>query len=121
VQEAWQRICVPAGLPEATPELIDATAGLGDALTARSKEQPLPWWEALFKRIASSSFCLGNGQNGWKASLKWSLTPEAAAKTLSGSYDDGAAERPRDKEAEEREFWEEVRKLEERRRAEAEK
>jgi hypothetical protein len=40
------------------------------------------------KRIASSAFCTGTNDRGWRATPDWLLRPDTAAKVLEGKYDD---------------------------------
>ena len=58
------------------------------ALATRLKE---PWWcdnwRAALARCASSPFCNGTSDRGWKANADWFLKPDTLAKILEGKYD----------------------------------
>lgn len=67
-------------------------------LREREVEGPGGWREAV-ERIASSAFCRGENDRGWRADPDWLLRPGTAAKVLEGKYDGkapGAQQRPKD-------------------------
>jgi uncharacterized protein YdaU (DUF1376 family) len=44
-------------------------------------------WVAALNKVASSKFCLGESERGWKASLDWFIQPDSVAKIMEGKYD----------------------------------
>lgn len=90
---AWRRIAVPAGLDDVlrlTPQRVRAM----QARLRSESGRDLAWWEALFARIASSSFLGGANDRGWRASLNWALVEYNVIKVLEGAYDDRKPKRP---------------------------
>jgi hypothetical protein len=56
---------------------------------ARLAEEPnLELWAQVVRRLAASSFCLGSGEKGWRATFDFLLRPGTLAKALEGAYDD---------------------------------
>jgi len=39
------------------------------------------------RKVASSSFCTGSNDRGWKATVDWFLRPGSLAKVMEGKYD----------------------------------
>jgi hypothetical protein len=44
-------------------------------------------WRQALKRVEQSSFCRGDSERGWKASLDWFMQPDSVAKLMEGKYD----------------------------------
>ena len=60
---------------------------------ARLLEKPLSdYWREVITRIATSSFCLGGGNTGWKANFDWLLKPDTHIRVMEGKYDGKAPE-----------------------------
>lgn len=97
-KEALTRVFTPSHL-HALWNLTAETMGLrpclalsGDRLAQakqRLKEQPnQAYWETVIQRIASSAFCRGANDRGWKADMDFLLRKNSAVKALEGKYDD---------------------------------
>lgn len=46
-----------------------------------------PYWEEVIKRIASSEFCNGDNQRGWRAGVDFLLREDTHVKVMEGLYD----------------------------------
>jgi len=44
-------------------------------------------WRKAIDRVASSRFCQGESERGWKATFDWFITPDAVTKIMEGKYD----------------------------------
>jgi hypothetical protein len=55
--------------------------------SARWKENPDErYWTEIVKLIATSSFCIGQNERGWRATFDWLLQPETHLKVSEGKY-----------------------------------
>lgn len=55
---------------------------------ARWKEKPDPeYWIEIVKKVASSSFCLGDNPRGWRADYDFLLKPNTHLKISEGAYE----------------------------------
>lgn len=104
VLAAWQRTCVPAGLPSVR-KLSKKRRALIEARTAEipKGENPRTWWEHYFARIADAPFCTGGGDRGWKADIDWACKSEDIVnRVFEGRYDQSYEKKhPIDREIEE--------------------
>ncbi|WP_338661758.1 hypothetical protein VQH23_16175 [Pararoseomonas sp. SCSIO 73927] len=84
---AWEAICVPAGLSR----VAKVTDSRKRAIAARLRGDfggDLDRWRGYLRRIASSGFCLGGGDKGWKADIDWAAKPDSVVRVAEGKYDD---------------------------------
>lgn len=51
--------------------------------------QLLDQWRSACRKVAASSFCLGMGGRGWRATIDWLMKPDVLVRVLEGAYDDG--------------------------------
>lgn len=52
-----------------------------------SKQNDRPYWRTVFAKVATSPFCAGENDRGWRANIDWMLRPDTATKVLEGFYD----------------------------------
>ena len=57
------------------------------SLFASTFNNDLTQWQAFCTRVAKTPFLRGHGPNGWKADLKWCLSPLNLQSILQGRYD----------------------------------
>ncbi len=104
VLSAWQRTCVPAGLPSVRKLSKKRRASISARTAEIPKgENPRSWWEHYFARIADAPFCLGSNDRGWKATLDWAIRSEDIVnRVFEGRYDQSYEKKhPIDREIEE--------------------
>jgi hypothetical protein len=69
------------------PEAKALTASRRKSAQSRLREQPeLEYWVGVVKSIAASSFCKGENQRSWKASIDFLLRPDTHVKVTEGAY-----------------------------------
>lgn len=61
--------------------------------------QDLERWAAAFRRAASSPFCRGENDRGWRATFDWFLAPDTLLKVEEGKYDPKGRDAPARTEA----------------------
>lgn len=84
VFEAWNALADAHGLKP----IRSLTGKRSRVLAARLQERD--WaehWKEALSRIASSDFCKGKGNTGWKADFDWFVSPDSLNKILEGKYD----------------------------------
>lgn len=55
----------------------------------RLQERPLNQWKEVFARVATSRFCKGGNDLGWRVTFSWLVRDDVnAVKVLEGEYDD---------------------------------
>ena len=70
------------------PEITNLSSGRRRALQRRLRETHFKEnWRAAIRRVGASSFCTGQGPNGWKANVDWFLRENTVAKIMEGQYD----------------------------------
>lgn len=84
--EAWNEVCVPAGMPKCL-KLTDKRARQIGARLADHGEQE---WREACQRLARSAFCRGKNNTGWVATIDFLSTPDGFVKAMEGKYDDRA-------------------------------
>jgi len=61
------------------------------ARLAADKSRDADWWRAYFERIKATAFCVGENNNGWRATFDWAVRSEdVIAKVLEGNYERAA-------------------------------
>jgi hypothetical protein len=80
----WNEICVPAGLAKPRAKMPASRVA---ALKARLKAEGLDGWRQGCERLAASSFCRGENNNGWKADIDFLAGESGFAKVMEGRYD----------------------------------
>lgn len=55
-------------------------------LASRLKEHGLDGWRRGLEALASSPFCLGNGNGGWRANFDWITKPDKLSAVIEGNY-----------------------------------
>lgn len=45
------------------------------------------YWRDIVRRVAKSSFCLGESGRGWRANFDWFIKPDTHVKVFEGHYD----------------------------------
>jgi hypothetical protein len=80
--ETWNanRGSLPAGIGISAARRRAAKVVLAD-------EPDLGVWGGVITRIASSAFCTGTNNRGWRATFDWLLKPDTRMKVLEGKYD----------------------------------
>jgi hypothetical protein len=67
--------------------------------SARWQEKPDPdFWQSVIARIASSSFCKGENERGWRADFDFLVKPDTYAKVCEGKYDNRKGKGPQKSE-----------------------
>jgi len=80
--EVWNGNC--GSLPRCNAMNKSRSAKWG----ARWRERPeLEYWQSVVQRLASSNFCNGDNDRGWKASVDFFLQADAHLKAMEGKYD----------------------------------
>lgn len=70
------------------PKVLRSNSARDRKAEARWRESPdEAYWVSIVDRIARSSFCLGGGNTGWRASFDWLLQPETHLKVFEGKYE----------------------------------
>lgn len=83
--EIWNENCGP--LPKANAVSDKRLA----AWQARWGDRPdRDYWNSVVVRLASSRFCCGDNDKGWKACIDFMLKPDTHLKTSEGKYDNHA-------------------------------
>jgi len=76
-------------LPE-LPEPREETEKLAKDMTARWKAKPerqsLEWWAWFFALVRECPYLMGEGKDGWRASLGWLVNKGSMDKVLGGEY-----------------------------------
>jgi hypothetical protein len=80
----WNSSCGPS-LPKASK----LTPKRKEKVLARLREEPeLDYWRLTVEKLAASSFCTGNSEQGWRASFDWLIANDTNhVKTNEGKYD----------------------------------
>lgn len=72
----------------ALPKAKGTAASRSKLCAARWAENPsTEYWSEIVSRLASSSFCNGDNDRGWKATIDFLLQPDTQHKVLEGKYD----------------------------------
>lgn len=75
-------------MPKLNMTLFATSSKRWKAAAMRLKEQPdLAYWTTVIERIASSSFCRGENDRGWRADFDFLVRPDTHAKVGEGKYD----------------------------------
>ena len=92
--EIWNTNC--GSLPKA-----NAVSG-GRMTTWRTRWGDRPdeaYWVSVVQRLSKSSFCNGENDKGWRATIDFLLKPDTHLKTMEGKYDNGGTRaRPKTRE-----------------------
>jgi len=71
------------------PKVIELSPKRMALIESRLKEEPdLNVWVQVIRRVASSPFCTGTNDRGWRANFEWLLRPGTRVKVLEGTYDE---------------------------------
>lgn len=91
---------------ERLPRVQSVTADRKRSLRARMSEQFFrEHYAEAIRRVASSQFCTGSNDRGWKATFDWFLQPGTIAKVMEGKYDGKQAKTVQLRKGEEAPVW----------------
>jgi hypothetical protein len=69
------------------PKTLRVTGKRQKLWATRWAEEPDPeYWASVIKQLATSAFCNGHNDRGWKASVDFLLQPDTHVKALEGKY-----------------------------------
>lgn len=87
LSEAWNRICVPLGMPA----VRDLTEARREKCRMRlRKQRQWEFWNEVFARMPRARFLQGENEKGWKADFDWFIrNDEQALRIVEGRYDHG--------------------------------
>lgn len=72
----------------AMPKVVGCSSTRRRLAEARWRDKPDgAYWGTIMARIATSGFCNGKNDRGWKATFDWFIRPETQHKILEGHYD----------------------------------
>lgn len=94
IMQAWNRICVPAGLPAVSKVDKKRVRRVKAAFQAVGVPEGnrLGYAENLFRKVVESPFLTGHNNNGWRASIDWVFKDMNLIKILEGNYNGYRAE-----------------------------
>ena len=83
--EMWNQTAEQAHLPTCNELNMKRRV----ATLARLHEHPTrAYWQDIIRRIATSPFCLGENDRGWRANFEWLVRPDTHLRVLEGRYED---------------------------------
>ncbi len=85
--ESWNEICASEGLPEVTP-IGARNQTLRKKIQSRLREHPdIEFWGTVMNTCWKSPFLRGDGERGWKVTLRWLVENDHnALKVYEGHY-----------------------------------
>ncbi len=77
------------------PEVTRVNSARLSKIKKRYRDFTEPEWTEIVQRIAKNEFCLGGGEQGWRATFDWLLRPETGVNVLEGKYDKVSEKKPK--------------------------